>query len=563
MRIPRIVAIVATVAWLGVLAGCGAPPDRAAEQAAVPAAGGEGEPSEPLEPENGGILVWHVDAEPNLLNPHLSLIDGTGQFIVGHIFESLLEVDNETLELEPHIAESWEISDDHLTYTFHLRDDVTFSDGEPLTAEDVLTTWELVNDPKNDTLPIRSYMKDVESFTAPDDYTVVIRVSKPYFGHELMLGGLEILPAHIYGEGDFNKHPNNRKPVGSGPYVFERWDTGQRITLQRDPDYWNPEKAPHIDALRFEIIKDRNAAFQALVRHDTDVMDMEGEMWNKQAATPKFEADFHKLVTDSPIPGYLSRYNYIGWNMRKPQFEDPRVRQALAMLFNRQLIIDAIWGGLGTVISGPFAHNSKYYNDAIEPLPFDPEAAAKLLDEAGWVDTDRDGIRDKDGIPFRFELLYANVVPEYDRLGTVYQEELRRVGIDMQLGPMEWSTMQERIHNRTFDACMLAWLNSILSDPYQLWHSSQADAGSNYPGFANEEVDRLIEQARREFDEDKRVAMYHRIHEIIAEEQPYLFLYARPGLTAVDKRVHGIVIHPQGLDPSEWFIPKALQTRSM
>lgn len=536
--------------------GCGPPPDRAAE---LP----EGEAIDPGSPVDGGVLVWHVDAEPNLLNPHLALMDGTGQFIVGYIFETLLDSDNETLDLEPRIAERWEVSEDKLTYTFHLREDVRFSDGEPLTSEDVLATWELINDPENDTLPIRSYMKDVESFTAPDDYTVVIKVTKPYFGHEMMLGGLEILPAHIYGDGDFNRHPNNRAPVGSGPYVFDRWDTGQRITLRRNENYWNTDEAPHIEALRFQIVKDRNAAFQALVRHDLDVMDMEGEMWNNQAATPKFEAEFHKLVTDSPIPGYLSRYNYIGWNMRKPQFEDARVRKALCMLFDRQLVIDAVWGGLGTVISGPFAHTSVNYNQDVKPLPFDPAAAAALLDEAGWVDTDRDGIRDKDGVPFRFELLYANVVPEYDRLGTVYQEELRRVGINMQLGPMEWSTMQERIQNRTFDACMLAWLNSLISDPYQLWHSSQSEAGSNYPGFKNEEVDRLIEEARLEFDEDERVSMYQRIHEIIAEEQPYLFLYARPGLTAVDKRIQGITIYPLGLDPIEWYIPQSLQTRTM
>lgn len=552
----------ATAALLaGLIAGCGAPPDRAGvteagDPTAAKAVAGE--------PEDGGVLVWHVDAEPNLLNPLLALIDGTGQFIVsGNIFESMLKTNNETLDLEPHIAERWEISEDHLTYTFYLKQNVTFSDGQPLTAQDVLATWELINDPKNDTLPTRSYMQDVESFTAPDDHTVVVKVTKPYFGHEVMLGGMEILPAHVYAEGDFNRHPNNRRPIGSGPYVFDRWDTNQRIVLRKADNYWNPDEAPHINTLQFQVIKDQNAALQVLLRHDLDVMDMQGEMWITQASKPKFEAEFHKLVTDSPIPGYLSRYNYIGWNTRKPQFEDPRVRKALCMLFNRQLVIDAVWGGLGTVISGPFAHTSVNYNHAVEPLPFDPEAAAALLDEAGWIDTDRDGIRDKDGIPFRFELLYANVVPEYDQLGTVYQEELKRVGIDMRLGPMEWSTMQERLHNRSFDACMLAWLNGTLADPYQLWHSTQAEAGSNYPGFKNDEVDQLIEEARLEFDEGERVAMYQRIHEIIAEEQPYLFLYARPGLTAVDKRVHGIVIYPPGLDPSEWYIPRALQTRAM
>ena len=552
------ILIALSMSWGVIVAGCGG--DDSADGAPPPPES-TGTPSDTVagEPESGGSIVTFVNAEPAMMHPHLALTDGTGRFISGFVIETLLTVDNETLEFEPHLAKAWEVSEDHLSYTFHLRDDVTFSDGKPMTARDLLFTFEAINNPENDTGPIRSYLNDVERCELLDDYSVRFHVEKPYYGHLLMLGGLEVLPAHVYGVGEYNTHPANRAPVGTGPYVFDRWDTGQRIVLKRNPDYWKAEEPAYPDTRTFKIVTDSNAALQLLLRHDLDVMDFEGEMWKQHASKPEFAAEFHRVIPDSPIPGYLSRYNYIGWNTRKPQFADKRVRQALCMLFDRQLIIDAVWGGLGTIITGPQYHKLPEYNSDVKPWPFDPKRAVELLEEAGWVDRDRDGIREKDGVPFVFELNYAANLPEYDRLGTVYQEELKRVGIELRLDPLEWATFQERLHNRKFDACMLAWLTGLATDPYQLWHSSQAEKGSNYPGLKLPEVDRLIEEARREFDRDKRIEKYHRFHEIIHDEQPYIFLYARPGMTAIDRRIQGVKVYPAGLDPLEWWIPKAKQ----
>jgi peptide/nickel transport system substrate-binding protein len=245
--------------------------------------------------------------------------------------------------------------------------------------------------------------------------------------------------------------------------------------------------------------------------------------------------------------------------MRRPQFKDTRVRQALGMLFDTQLIIETVWGGLGTEITGGVYHKAPEYDRTIDPLPFDPAAAAKLLDEAGWKDTDGDGFRDKDGVKFEFELGFASSVAEYERLGTVYQEELKRAGIDMRLGPLEWASFSERVHAKNFDACMLAWLTPIMSDPYPLWHSSQAESGVNYPGFANDEVDELLDAIRLEFDREKRIGLYKQVQAIIYEEQPYLFLYARPGLQAFDKRIHGTIEHTGGFNPLDWWVPANAQ----
>lgn len=514
-------------------------------------------------PVTGGQLTEIVSAEPANINPYLATGDAYSRYMGSYIFEAPMWLNLDTFELEPWLATSIERSEDALTYTLHLRDDIHFSDGKPLTAEDVKFSFDVVLQPENDTAPLRVYLKDIEAIEIIDDYTVRFKMAKTYYINDIIVGTQQIVPKHIYGQGDFNTADFNRAPVGSGPYKFERWDTGQQIVLTRDENYWGEGISPaqgYIDRRVFKIITDDEAAFQVLTRHEADMWNqIPPTTWLRRTNTPKFESEFHKLVPDSPIPGFTSRFNYIGWNMRKPQFEDIRVRQALVMLFDRQLIIDEVWGGLGTIITGPDYHKSPEYNKDIEPWPFDPERAQALLTEAGWVDRNSDGVREKDGVNLRFELSYASGVPEYDQLGTVYQEELKRAGIDMRLNPMEWATFQERVHKRTFDACMLAWLTTFADDPYQLWHSSQTETGSNYPGFKNAEVDKLIEQARVTFDEEERNALYHRFHAILHEEQPYIFLYARPGLVAVDKRFHGIKMYPGGLDPLEWFIPPDLQ----
>lgn len=545
----RVSALVIALATATV--GCGGS-DSPGSSASIRGAGGpEGEP------EFGGWLVENLSAEPAHLNTHLSTGDASTAYIDSFIFETLIKVDNETLAFIPSVAERWEVSDDHLTYTFYLKENVTFSDGVPLTAHDVKFTYELIIDPKNDTLNIRNYLQDIERVDVIDDYTVRYTMTKPYFRHLLVLGSTEVYPKHIYGKGDFNKHPNNRHPIGSGPYVFESWETGNQIVIARNENYWGEK--PLLDKRVFKMISDDNAEFQALENHAVDMIDVPPEKWHRRTNTPKFEREFQKLTPDSPIPGYLSRFNYIGWNMRKPQFSDKRVRKALCMLFDRQLVIDEIWYGHGTIITHGTYHKMAEYNKEIEPLPFDPEGAKKLLTEAGWIDRDRDGIREKNGVNLEFELSYSTGVPEYNQLGAVYQEELRRAGIKMNLNPLEWATFQERVHERTFDACMLAWLTTLMPDPYQLWHSTQAEAGSNYPGLKNAEIDQILEDGRTEFDDEKRIKMYHRFAEIINDEQPYIFLYARPGLIALDARFNGVRQYTAGLDPLEWWVPLSMR----
>lgn len=503
------------------------------------------------EPVDGDWIVANLPAEMENLNPFTSSDLYSGS-ITGLAFDRLLQRDNATLELKPMLAESWEISDDKLTYTFHVRPDAMFSDGVPLTARDVKFSFDKLMDPNTNAPHVRNYYQDVTACDLIDDYTVRFTCNKPYFKHLGVLGGLEVIPEHIYGQGDFNNHPNNRNPIGSGPYILESWETAQQVVLVRNENYWG--KKPWIKKRVFKIITNADAALQVLLRGELDSMDLTAEQWKERTGTAAFRDQF------IPYEYYEPSYIYIGWNMRRPKFSDKTVRRALTMLLDRELIRDEIYYGLARITTGPFFVDEPEYNKAIQPWPFDPAQAAALLDAAGWKDTNSDGVRDKVGEPFAFELLITNSSTVAEQIATIYQEDLKRAGIAMTIRQLEWATFLESVKSHNYDACALGWGAVPDPDPYQVWHSSQAVVnGSNAVGFVNEEADRILEEARLEFDRDKRVAMYHRFHEILHEEQPYTFMFCRKTLVAVHKRFQNVTVYPYGLDSQEWWVPLDMQ----
>ncbi|MDY0031226.1 MAG: peptide-binding protein [FCB group bacterium] len=551
--IPVCAAFLIAIPCACLMSGCGGPsgtPRQAAGAGGGDAAGGA--PAETGgEPVYGDWLITRMPAETENLNPYTSS-DAYASRINEFIFESLLDRDNETLEMIPRLAETWEISEDKLMYTFTLHEGTVFSDGTPLTTEDVKFSFETIKDPKVDAPHLRNYYQDVTACEIVDARTVRFVCSKPYFRHIVMLGGLEIIPKHIYGTGDFNTHPNNRKPIGSGPYILEKWDPGQQMVLAENPVYWG--KRPWLAKRVYRIILSDGPALQALTAGQLDTMGLTPEQWVRQTGSRRFTEQFNKYSFYAPY------YNYVGWNSRRPQFSDKRVRRALTMLLNREDIRDKIFHGLAIIVTGNAFVDSPEYNKNIQPWPYDPEQAKKLLSEAGWVDTDGDGVRDKDGTAFRFELIIKNDSPEAEQIGTIFQNELKRAGIEMSLRPLEWATFLQQVDARKYDACILAWSMPPDFDPYQVWHSSMAEGtGSNFVGFNNAEADQIMETARQTFDRDERITLYHRFHEILHEEQPYTFLFCSKSLLAVDKRFHGIVMYPFGPDSREWWVPRELQ----
>ncbi|MCC6695133.1 MAG: peptide-binding protein [Candidatus Hydrogenedentes bacterium] len=566
MRRPHVYVI--TLCAMLALAGCGGPAPAPGGDTAPPetsVAGNSTVPADEGTPVDGDWVINLLPVEPQHLNPLLEGADAYTQRIGLDIFESLLDVDKDTFELKPMLAESYEISEDHLTYTFHMRKDAKFSDGVPVTAHDVKFTYDAIMNPSNETEERRSYIQDVTRAEVLDDYTIRFTCTKPYYLHLGALGNsmyaMCVLPKHIYEKNDFNTSPSNRHPVGSGPYAFESWETNQQIVLRRNDNYWNPAEKGHVDKIVYKIISDDNAAFQVLERQELDAVPLMPEQWVTRASTPQFEAKFDKLKYWGST-GYSYSFTYIGWNMRKPQLSDKRARQALTMLLNRDEVVETLFYGLAQVVTGATDPKTPESNPSIEPWPFDPERAKALLDEAGWTDHNSDGVRDKDGVEFTFELLYTPGLPVIDQMATFYQEELKRAGIRMNIRRIEWAAFLDSVQKRNFDAVVLSWAVPPNEDLYQIFHSTQTEKGSNYPGLVNAEVDKLLEDIRVEFDRDKRIPMFHRIDAILHEEQPYTFLYTRQALVAVDKRFRGVKVYNLGLDLSEWWVPKDQQRYS-
>jgi peptide/nickel transport system substrate-binding protein len=545
---------------IAILVGCGKPAPTPPEntEKTEPVA----EKAEPVvedgEPVRGDWLVASLPTESEHLNP-ITATDAYAQGLLGFIFESLITRDNDTLEIKGGLAESWKVAEDKLTYTFRLKEGINFSDGTAITVEDVKFSFDKLKDPATIAPNIQNYYQDVESCEIVDARTLRFVCARPYFKHLSVAGGFPVLPKHIYEKGDINTHENNRHPIGSGPFVFEAWDTGQQIVLARNENYW--DRKPYLDKVIFKFITNPDASFQELQRHGLDIMEpksLNEELWMSRAATPQFEAEFNKLMCNSP------GYRYIGWNMRRDKFKDKRVRRALTMLLDRETLLRELMLGLGQVTTGTFFVDDPEYNHAIEAWPFDPVAAKKLLDEAGWVDTDGDGIRDKDGVPLEFELMFATGIAFYEQMGTLYQEELGAAGIVLKIRALEFASLLQSVYEHNFDATMMAWGGVIETDPYQLWHSTQAVVrGSNHVGFINPEGDKILEDARLIFDRTERAKGYHRFGEILHEEQPYTFLYIRKNKVAIDKRFRGVKLYPYidpyNIDPTEIWVPKHLQ----
>ena len=497
-------------------------------------------------PADGDWLVRRMPAEPATLNP-VTATDVYEGMVNSFIYESLLKRDNRTLELVPFLAQTLDASSDHLSYTFTLRDGLRWGDGMPLTADDVVFTFEIVRDPAVDAPHLRNYYRNLEKVQALDNRTVRFTFSKPYFKSLEMIGGMSIIPRHIFAKGDFNTNPHGRSPIGSGPYKFVKWETGKEIVLSRNEDYWG--KKPHLKKIVFKIITDETVALQVLKRGEMDLMGLTPVQWTRQTRRRKFTRKFDKLQY------YLPGYSFIGWNMRRPYFSDKRVRRAMTMVLDRESILKNLRYGLGQIVTGNFFYESRDYDKDIKPWPHDPRKAAALMDEAGWTDSDGDGIRDKDGVPFRFEFTIVSGSQFAEQMATILKEELRKVGVDMLIRPLEWALFTEVLDDRSFDAVIMGWSLPVEADPYQVWHSSQAEKGSNFVGFVNQEADEIIEKARTTFDQSTRAGYYRRFHEILHDEQPYTFLFVNKSLVAPDKRFENVKVYPLGLDPTEWYVP--------
>jgi peptide/nickel transport system substrate-binding protein len=360
----------------------------------------------------------------------------------------------------------------------------------------------------------------------------------------------------------FNKD-FSRNPMGSGPYKFTGWKTGQEVVLERDPNYWGNGKAgidqTHIDRQVRRVFNNMDAALVALKAGDLDTMALQPLQHLRQTSGGRFDKQFAKHLYFSPS------YSWIGWNNAHPIFSDKRVRQAMTYLTNRQQMVKTILFDLGEVVDGPVYLFRPEYDKTLFSHPYDPPKALQLLGEAGWRDTDGDGILDKviegQKTPFRFDIKFNSGNDIRKSVALTLQDELKKHGIDASVRQLDWTIFLDDVRNHKFDAVILGW-GMPLDEPddYQVWHSSQADnKGSNVISFKHPRVDTLLEENRRTFDPQKRIEIYREFQQILNAEQPYTFLFIQKAIVALDKRFHNVTIYPGGLRPVEWWVPKALQ----
>jgi len=513
-------------------------------------------PTEEYPGDKGDWLVWCLDAEPATLNIiHASSGTYANYIVSGGIFESLLEYDPDKFELRTLLAEKYEVSDDGLEITFRIRDDVYFSDGVRITADDVLFTYKTIINPGVDAANLANYYQDIDKVIKISNLEVKFIMKKIYFRSLEFAGGMPIFPKHIYDFNDpeeFNKHISN--PVGSGPYVFEKWDVGREVVLRRNENYWGHK--PKLEKIVYRFITNSTAAIQALQVGQVDFMRPLAEQYAELCKDEEFTKEIKCLSYWHPGVGYF----WMGWNQDRPFFKNRRVRLALTHLVNRELICKTLLKvPEARIPTGIFYIFGPQNDPTIKPWPYDPERAKELLDEAGWVDTNGDGIRDKDGIPFRFKYMIGNI-PIHKQIAKLLKDEAAKIGIEVIPDPYEWSVFIQRLQDREFDAVNLAWHGGLAQDPYQIWHSSQiGKRGSNYIGFNNPEADAIIEEARQTLDDKKRNRLYRQFHQILHKEQPYTFIYTRPEQRFLNKRFENVIVHKLGLDSFEWHVPKEKQ----
>lgn len=507
--------------------------------------------------KKGGTVYLRLGNNPKVLNPVIGN-DATSSYSEPFLWATLFTEDSETLNPLPYLAKSYKISADKKTYTFVLNEKAKWSDGTPVTTDDVKFTFDTMMNPKVDAAPIRTYWEGT-SLKVVDKSTFEFSVKEPKFDtlRSLYLFST-IQKKQFEKEPDFNKAKGIMSPMGNGPYKFKQFDRDQQLVFERDKNWWGSE-LPHLanrfnaDQIVLRIMTDDALEYERFLKGDLDLMTFNAEQFGlKVKGTDK--ARFGSSPKD-PQPVWAAEvqnkaprgYTYLGWNLRKPIFQSVKTRQALARIINYKQIIDAVYQGYAYQCTSPFGSLTKNsapdLREAATMLTTDRKAALKLLREDGWADSDGDNILDKtvDGkkVPFAFELKYNSNNPLRAKIAQIAKENFKAAGINVTVQSMEWNAFLDDVDNRRFDAIILGWTATPYPNPKQIWHSSsEANQGSNFIGYSNKKVDDLIDKANAEHDLDKRAEIMKEINRLLYADQPYLFLLEpRSMLAGLNKKV--------------------------
>jgi peptide/nickel transport system substrate-binding protein len=479
----------------------------------------------------GGRIVLPTRNEPRYLNPILETQFSRAGALV---FEGLVGLSS-ALEPVPVLAESWDQSKDGRRLTFTLRKGVKWQDGRPFTSEDVAFTFRAIQETQAPTL-WKPYFAAVDKLETPDPETVVAHYSRPY-APALIAWTVGVIPAHVYGGGELTQSEGNRAPVGTGPFRLARWEPGSQLLFEANQLWW--QGRPNLDSVVIRVdVEDELAALRAGDLDFAQVPDV--ARWSSDAQMPDFRAEFEV----GTVVGSL--YRSLAWNLQRAPLDDPRVRLALTLALNRGRVIEEVFLSQAQAMSAPLFPNMFGADPSIAPHPFDLGRAAVLLDEAGKT-TGPSG-----RFPLRVVTIASQKTQATEEMFAIFRRDLAGIGIDLKVEYLSPKDFEGRVVMRDFDAVYFGWFPDIPDpDPSALLHSSQIKVGQNFAGYAEPEVDQLLEAAVATSNKDERKAIYHKLHARLHQDLPYTVLYAPYSHFAWSRRLHAV--HPEDVGAQPRF----------
>lgn len=505
-------------------------------------------------PQRGGTLVVGSLSDPVGINEYVLPSSRVTSDIVWRLFLRLMEEQPDFTEhpptFEPLLAQSWEQSADRKSVTFKLQPDAVWSDGVPVTAEDVRWTWQVQMDPDVGWTDrdIKKHITDVE---VVDPKTVRFHFSRAYPTQLLDANEGVIIPKHVWSKLPVSEWRSNidwfrRNLVVDGPFNLGSWEPQQQVELVRNERYHDPEH-PYLDRVVLRVIPDTSSLVTQL---ESGAIDFVAQV--SRTDVPRLQAN-PKLDV---LSYWINLYVAVGWNTEKPLFADPEVRRALALAIDRQAIVDTIWGDYGKVGVTPILTSVWVHDRSLKPLPFDPAEAQRILTAKGWKDTNGDGILDRGGKPFSFEILTNAGNQQRNDSAVMIQDHLGRIGIRAQVKVIDFNTMITQTLAGNYDATILGFNMDTSLDLSSNFHSRAIDNDNNFSRYKNPELDALLDQADQQADFESMLPLLHQIERILYRDQPVTVLYESKRLTGINKRVQNP--QPNMIEPlaevEEWWV---------
>lgn len=431
------------------------------------------------------------------------------------------------IEVVPDLAESWEANEELTQFTFKLRSDVTWHDGEPLTAEDVKFTFDSVLDPEV-TARFSGPISSVDSVDVVDPQTVVFNLKSPFAPLPVMLGyNQAIVPKHLLEGQDLNQPTDFlTAPVGSGPFKFGTFSQGSYLEVVANEDYFGGR--PNLDRIIFQVITDGNARVAQVRSGDIDFTVIDPPQVDSVSDDPNL-----KIVEATQV-----NYYFLAFNHQVERLQDVSVRQALTLALNREAIVETMLKGYGQVATGPIHPAlADYYNPDVTTYEYDPERAKELLAEAGWSAGDDGVLVNEAGERFTILLNGPAGYPVLEQLLTYAQQEYSNLGIEVTLEIDEWSVHLDKYHNLQYDMLSNWWITPPDPDLFDHYYS---ESPSNWWAYNNPELDELLLQAREEADREARIELYHEMQAMLAEDLPVVYLYYQKEIQVMTQRTHGL-----------------------